>query len=111
MEVFNREPEFVIQRNNLVTTLDFLGKQYILSFQLLLTKLDSGSNNILHFTNDGDCCANGERTPAVWVYNDKIQIASAIRNYNYYYKNINLPLQTGKWIKFEISQTLKNNKV
>ena len=69
MEVCNRQSEFIIQRNNLVTKLDFLGKEYKLSFHIFITKLDSGVMNILHLTIGGDSSKYGDRTPLVSLYN------------------------------------------
>ena len=54
---------------------DFLGEEYTITFQLLLTAgtpatTSSTPGSIIHFTIGGDCCGvPGDRTPALWVYN------------------------------------------
>jgi len=54
---------------------DFLGEEYTITFQLLLTAgtpapTSSTAGSIIHFTIGGNCCGvPGDRTPALWVYN------------------------------------------
>merc|ERR1719250_476992 len=73
--VFEKKQEFILTRNNKLGEVDFLGEEYTITFQLLLTAgtpapTSSTAGSIIHFTIGGDCCGvPGDRTPALWVYN------------------------------------------
>ena len=111
-EVYNNPQEFEIKNNNLVTELDVLGQEYILSFDLLLASVDFDTyQNIIHLTLGGDNSVYGDRTPGVWLYKDEgFMINSAINGIKNKGKYIYPPIQADKWIHFEISQKLIDNK-
>merc|ERR1712013_449227 len=73
--VFEKKQEFILTRNNKLSEVDFLGEEYTITFQLLLTAgtpatTSSTPGSIIHFTIGGDCCGvPGDRTPGLWVYN------------------------------------------
>merc|ERR1719317_929594 len=73
--VFEKKQEFILTRNNKLGEVDFLGEEYTITFQLLLTAgtpapTSSTAGSIIHFTIGGDCCGvPGDRTPGLWVYN------------------------------------------
>ena len=95
-----------------MTELAFLGKEYILSFDLLLNTVElSGYQSILHLTIGGDHAMYGDRTPGVWLNSNWFHIASAINGNSNKYKDISPQLQAGNWMQFEISQTLMNSTV
>ena len=110
--VFNNPQEFDIKNNNLVTELDVLGQEYILSFDLLLSSVNSDTyQNILHLTLGGDNGVYVDRTPGVWLYKDQgFLIDSAINGIKNKGKYIYPPIQADEWIHFEISQQLIDNK-
>eukprot|EP00091_Calanus_sinicus_P022274 TRINITY_DN6973_c0_g1_i1.p1 TRINITY_DN6973_c0_g1~~TRINITY_DN6973_c0_g1_i1.p1 ORF type:complete len:137 (+),score=33.99 TRINITY_DN6973_c0_g1_i1:66-476(+) len=70
--VYNNPQEFEIKNKNLVTELDILGQEYILSFDLLLASVDFDTyQNIIHLTLGGDNSVYGDRTPGLWLYKDE----------------------------------------
>ena len=109
---FSKLPEFAIQKNQQLTELDYLGREYILSFDLQLSTVAGSTwQNILHLTLGGDNSVYGDRTPALWLKDSKLYVASAISGNKDKNKFINPPLQAGAWMHVEISQTLRSNKV
>ena len=111
VEVFQKLSEFPPYKNQQVSTLEFLGKQYIVSFDFLFFRLGNNYQSILHLTIGSDNSVYGDRTPAVWLINNGFHIASAISGNSNNYKNIHPPLAAKRWMRFEISQIWKNNKV
>ena len=110
--VFEKSPKFIIERNNLVTVLEHLGKEFIISFDLLLHKIYAANYmSILHLTNGANCCFYGTRTPAVWLLNDGFTVVSAINGIGNNYNHIRPSVKPGTWVHFEISQTKIDNKV
>ena len=103
---------FEIKRNNQLVLLDYIGKEYKISFEVFVTKFGADAyHSVIHFTLGGDAGQYGDRTPAVWIGNTKsMHIASAISgNLNAYWNFDEIPEQ--KWTKVEISQTLVDEKV
>ena len=101
-----------IQQSNLARTLPSIGKEYKISFDLLVSKhKPADTRNVLHFTTGGNHGRYGDRIPGIWIWNNKLQIASALNgNHNSY---VNLPTEVGegKWNKLQISQSLIDSKV
>ena len=101
-------------KNQLITELPYIGKQYNISFDLLITKFDTTEyQSVLRLTLGGNINAYGDRAPAVWVHKDKyLHVTSSINgNKNLWYNVQNVPLVENKWYKIEISQTLMDGKV
>ena len=104
--VFQKNTEFAIARDQKIAELSSMGKQFIVTFELLLTNVaTSGWTSVLHFTIGGNDAVYGDRTPAVFIANGKMfHIASAINgNSNQYYNIDGLTLTTNKWYKLELS--------
>ena len=92
--------------------MDFLEKEYKISFEVFISQVKTDLyQSLIHFTLGANADKYGDRTPAVWIKNNKaVTIASAISGN----KNSNDEIccvKEGKWIKIEISQTLKKGKV
>merc|ERR1712034_223769 len=69
-----------ITRNKVIAELPYIGKQYKISFEVLISKFEFSQDylNIIHFTLGQDAAVYGDRVPAVWIYKDKVfHISSA----------------------------------
>ena len=95
-----------LKRNNLITVLPCIGKEYKISFDVFISKFIANWQSIIHFTVGEDNAKYGDRTPGVWISNQKtFYICSALNgNKDYCFKSTNVQ-QLGKWINVEISQT------
>ena len=108
----------MIGQNNLLSTLPTWGPSFRISLDLYINSfhrpnLKNGKfAELLRFTSrDGNCCAVGDRIPA--VFTDKrgfIQVATQIGGAGNKVKNVNLDEKT--WYKIELVQgVFSNNKV
>ena len=99
------ESERPIARNTLVATLEKIGKQYSVQFEVMPTLIlkDSTWANVLHFTNitiSSDTVS--ARIPAVWFYNGKIHIEfSSVRSSSF---QSTAAYSAGKWISIKLTQ-------
>ena len=111
--VFQKDEEFTTSKNRLLTVLPELGREYSVTFQLLVTSvLDHNFQNIIHFTIGGDSPFGrgeyGDRTPGLWTGFRKFYVASAIdgnSNYGFY---ASIP---NSWHCIEISQLSDGSEV
>ena len=92
--------------------LPFIGKQFSVTFDLLINKISGEAfQSVLHLTMGHDIGRMGDRIPAIWVTNNKeLVVVSAISGYWDYYKMIPGMVEK-KWMKLEISQKPINGKV
>ena len=112
--VFQKNPEFPIVRDQKIDELASIGKQFIVTFELLLTNVETaGWTSVIHFTTGGDGGAYGERAPALYIYNgEELHVVSAINGNSNYHTNIDaLTLRTKHWYNFELSQLFIDNEV
>ena len=111
--IFKRNWPFDLKKNNLVTELPYIGKEYKISFDLFVTKFGAEDyQSVIHFTTSGNAEKYGDRTPGVWMCKTKkLHISSALNgNVNNFYDDPTVQ-EEQKWINVEISQTLMDNKV
>ena len=101
-----------IRKNSQLFLLDFLEKEYKISFEVFIVHFKTDIyQSLIHFTLGANADKYGDRTPAVWIKNNKaVTIASAISGNKNSHADI-CCVKEGKWIKMEISQTLKEGKV
>ena len=107
----------VLEKNQLLTVLPYIGREYIVTFELFINNYTTADwASILHFTTSGNAESYGDRNPAVWLSGHKdhyrlIHISSSIDgNTNMWIDPKKIyPLKT--WIKIKISQTLIDNEV
>ena len=101
-----------IKQNNQLVLLEYLGKEYKISFEVFAGHFkEDAYQSVIHFTLGGNSDNYGDRTPAVWIKNDKkVTIASAISGDKNAFDDI-CCLVAQKWTKIEISQTLVDGKV
>jgi len=111
---FSFPGEMTIEKSKLVTTLPSIGKEYRISFDLLVAKHTSGNvwwRNVIHFTTGGNDGTYGFRTPGVWIFKtNKLHVSSALNGNHNAYFDFPKQVEEGKWIKMQISQTLIDNK-
>ena len=65
-------------QNNQIGVIPGTTGNYILSFEIVPTGIVSNYGNILHFTNGGDCCAFGNRSPGFAFYPASTRLYVAI---------------------------------
>ena len=109
--VFQRPGEFPIARDNQIGTLQRLGLQFVITFELSFKTLPgSGYQSILLFTNGDSDGLYGARIPALWYYNSKeFHPSSAISGHGHKGKYIPYAVKVNTWYHMEISQLLKDN--
>ena len=92
-------------------TLPYVGKEYTLSFEVLVSKHEPGYQSIIQLT-QGSPNQYGDRTPAVFINRvGTLTIATALDGYwNHVYAS-SLVLPTNQWVRVDISQTLSLGKV
>ena len=98
-----------IKKNYHLTTLDYIGKEYKISFEVFVGHFKRlPYQSVIHFT--AGPAYYGQRTPAVWLKPDrKVHVSSSISGISTYDDICCLVAQ--KWTKIEISQTLVGGKV
>ena len=111
--VFLKSQSFPISRNNKLEELPFLGRQYVIFFELYMENIvdpNDKCTSIVHFTIGGNHENYGDRTPALFYCKDGLVVASAIDgdSSNDFRKHT---LVAGHWYKFFVSQLLVNNQV
>ena len=96
-----------VTKDNHVETLPSWGKYFELSLNIWVDSFsgnDDGWSELLRFTaTEKDCCAPGDRIPALFVNsNGYIQLISQVGTDGNFFKNVFIKLK--KWIKIEIKQ-------
>ena len=110
-------PELVLKKNQLLTVLPYIGKEYIVNFELYLNSYPTVDwTSVLHFTKSGNIETYGDRNPAVQVSGHKdhyrlLHICSGIDGIVNMWHDPQKIYPLKKWIKIEISQTLVYNQV
>eukprot|EP00091_Calanus_sinicus_P008435 TRINITY_DN2051_c0_g1_i1.p1 TRINITY_DN2051_c0_g1~~TRINITY_DN2051_c0_g1_i1.p1 ORF type:complete len:215 (-),score=45.38 TRINITY_DN2051_c0_g1_i1:104-724(-) len=108
---------FTLTKNNLVTELPFLGKEYQVTFELKVSKFPGTDNvqrfqNVIHLSATGvNCCNVGDRVPAVWISKEKgLAFAALVNGIANYWKVLPTVHAENKWILIDISQKLVDGK-
>ena len=105
--------EFILTPVNLNSKDFHLKNTYTLSFQLYINEFGKSvkERSLIHLTNRGNGGQYGDRTPAVWIRDKKLQIRTAANgNWDFgYYSKVQLPEK--QWIDVEISQTVSQDGV
>ena len=102
-------------KNNLLTTLPTLPREWMVEFMLKPTNLDNpGWTNIFHMTIGGGGFPNGkigERTPALF-FNPSLGLHFASAHNGQANLAMNFPAPTvDKWTKLRMSQEMQNGKI
>ena len=104
-----------IQRNQLLTTIPILKKEWKLSFEFKANSF-KGLTQIFHMTSGGKGAGSGakygDRTPAIWAHSSKgLLISSAVGgkfSYSKFFKPLPAP---GEWVKVEVGQEIVGSDV
>ena len=111
-----KEGEQQIAKNNLLTTIPTLTKEWKVSFQVKPTDYDfSGYANVIHMTIGGKGLGSnakvGDRTPIVWIHKTHgVVISSALNGKASYSKKVASLPPVGEWTSIEVSQSLAESK-
>ena len=104
--------EIIPTKNNKIAELPFLGKEYIVMFEMFINKITS-HESILHIGLGANAEAYGDRNPAFFTDGrNKVQdlhVASSVSGRNNNWSNH--PMELNKWIRVMVSQTLRDGKV
>ena len=120
--VYQHLPEFSIRKNNLLTTLPVLEKEYKMSFQLFINSLqlplpdcsypecNPGYGSVIRLTTtDNNCCSAADRINAWWVTQSGEFAGGSSINGGYkiaVFENGNPKMELGRWYDIEMSQRL-----
>ena len=109
--MFNEIEEFTLCKGKELGILPCLGKEYVITFELLLTEVNKWGS-VIHFTIGGNKNSYGDRTPGLWVTKKgKFFLASAINgDSNKRFWPTDKP-DTETWHKIEISQLSDGSQV
>ena len=100
-----------LKKNNLVTELPCFAKEFDISFDLFVTSISADAwQSVIHFTTGSDCCAVGTRIPGIWINHAKKCMVWMDGTPKMIY-HCPEDMELNKWIKFDISQRLWNDKV
>merc|ERR1719341_81596 len=107
--------ESELKQNQLVTVLPYMGKEYRVGFELLVTNIGADPwQSVIHLTLGGNAEKFGDRAPACWVANNKkLACASSIGNdggTSGGWFNEDPIIELNKWYRVELSQTLVEGK-
>ena len=111
---FARQENIDLKKNNILTTLPLVGKEYLVSFELLVNKHTSEDwRNVIRLRQHGTAfMVYGYRIPGVWLTkNNKLHIISAVNGQADYIYNDNTPLKEGKWTQIVSMQFKRGGKV
>ena len=64
---FQMAREWVLKKGDLITNLDYIGKEFKVEFDFWINKLVPGYSSIIHLTQGGNYARYGDRIPAVWA--------------------------------------------
>ena len=89
-----------------------MGQEYAVSFDLFINSYSTSQwQSIVHFTQDKDAQSYGDRNPAVWMTDKgEFHIAQARSGNSLDYIQPKTKYPAKKWINFEITQTLVEDK-
>ena len=91
--------------NNLISVIPGTTGNYIVSFEIVPTGTVVLWSSILRFTNGGNCCGFGNRSPGFWFYPGSIELATVIGDSIdgdwHYTSNIPLPFNVRTKVTLE----------
>ena len=113
---FSLGTEHKIKRNQLLTTIPLLAKEWRLSLELKADNFGSSFKQVLHMSIGGKGVGKfakyGDRTPAIWTHPSRgFQISSAVRGKHSFGKYIKKLPAPGEWVKIEIGQALESSEM
>ena len=115
ISIFSQQGEdnLVIEKNQKLTTLPYLGKQFSVSFQLLFRYFPTVNpyESVLHLTVGPNAGSLGSRIPGIWAtkYN-KLMVVHSINGKWDAYREV-AGMNGSFWHSVSVSQELRNGKV
>ena len=111
---YSLREESQIRKDNLLTTIPLLKKEWKVSFDFKANNF-VGLSQLLHMTIGGQGAGSGakygDRTPAIWTHSSKgFLISSAIGGRYSYAKYFKALPEAGEWINIEVGQELKESE-
>jgi len=97
-------------KENLLTTLSELGKEFSISFDFKATEYSSFWENVIRFTEGGLGNNVGDRIPALMVRDPGFVMSQFPVNGQYWYKETTEECPVDQWRQVKFSQTLENDK-
>ena len=94
-----------MERDNHLTTLLKLQKEYDIYVELKMTSVQGGWHSLLHLTIDGNIQNYGSRIPGIFCYNSRVYNCSAVSGNRNYCNNV--AVQKDLWVDIKISQKRK----
>ena len=113
---FSLATEHKIKRNQLLTTIPLLAKEWRLSLELKVNNFGSSFKQVLHMSIGGKGVGKfakyGDRTPAIWTHPSRgFLISSAVRGKQSFGRYIKKLPSPGEWVKIEIGQALGSSEM
>ena len=104
--------EHQIKRDQQLTTIPKLKKEWRVSFDLKANSFGRGYRQVFHMTIGGSGSKYGDRVPAIWTHPSRgILVTSAVNGRYSYGKWINALPVVGEWINIEIGQEIEDYKM
>ncbi|XP_065641517.1 uncharacterized protein LOC105843224 [Hydra vulgaris] len=107
---FYLQNETQLVKNNLVTTLSTLFKEYTVSFEVKLTAIKGSTLSVFHLTTSYDYGIYGYRTPAMWVQDPGVFYICSAVNSNFDFCQVTKVIVPNNWNSIKISQELFEGK-
>ena len=103
-------PELLLKKNQLITVVPYIGREYFISFELYLNSYQPHNwASVIHFTRSGNYGNYGDRNPAIWITKKKrIHLVSSIAGNHHYHKNIPVVFPLKTWFPVTIRQYLED---
>jgi len=110
--IYEVEEELDLTKNNLLTTLPTLPREWLVEFLLKPTNYDTQEwTSIFHMTIGGDIANLGDRNPAVFFHpRHGLRVTSTLSGEKDFYVDLSAPT-TDKWTKIRMSQEMQNGKI
>ena len=110
-------PELVLKKNQLLTVLPYIGREYLVTLELYLNSYTTAPfASVVHFTAQGNRERYGDRNPGVWMgghnnHTRLLHVSSSINGNVDHWIDTRKSLALKTWYKISISQTLVCNQV
>ena len=114
--IFSSPAEQELSKNNLLTTITKLGKEWRVSVEVNPRSYEwRGYASVLHLTTggsgSGSCARAGDRTPALWVHPMRgVLVSTALNGKPSFSRNVRNTLPAGQWSQIEVNQIFDGEK-
>ena len=115
LTAFTLQEEHKIERNEVLTNIPLLKKEWKLSFDFKATGF-SGLQQVLHMTIGGKGTGSGskygDRTPAIWTHSSRgFLVSSAVGGKSSYAKYFKPLPSLGEWTSIKVAQELVGSRM